>query len=113
MVSFCISTAKHIMHTRSLRRQLGVRVLVVLMILFSLGVFFIGDWLERHPWPFVIFWAVVFVLTSFLMFLGAYDALRVIKEVQDEHNKEIADGLRELAEHIREEERQRKKADND
>ena len=107
-VEFCISMARHILHTRSLRRQLGMRVLLVLMTFFSLGVFFIGSWLEQNIWLFTTFWFFVFLLTAILLFIGMYDALRVIKEVQAEHNQEMANDLRAIAEIIRAEEEKQK-----
>ena len=101
LIRISTGMAKHILHTRALRRKLGLQVLLVLMVFFSLGVFVIEDWLESNLWLFTSFWALIFVLTSVLLFLAFYDALRVVGEVKDEHNKEVADNLRELAEEIR------------
>ena len=113
LFGFCKDMAKHILHTRMLRRKLGVQVLLVLMVLFSLGVFVLEAWLESNIWLFTSFWALIFVLTSILLFLAFYDALRVVGEVKDEHNKEVADNLRELAEQIRvEQEKAGKRAQN-
>ena len=100
-MSFSFSAAKVILRTRDLRRKLAFRIMVVILILFSLGVFVIDGWLDQHIWPFTIYWFVVFLLTSCVMFIALYDALRVVKEVQDEHNKEMAEDLRNLAEFIR------------
>lgn len=107
-IQMCVLIAKGILHTRSLRRKLGLQLIVVLLILFSLGVFVIGDWLEQHPWPFVIFWAVVFLLTAGLILLALIDALRVISEEQKEHNKEMAKDLRDIAKILKDEEDRKK-----
>lgn len=104
IVEHCMETSKMILHTRELRRKLGSRILFVVILLFALGVFVIGDWLEREPWPFTIFWGLIFVLTSFLILIAFYDALRVTSELTHEHNKEMAQNLREIAQIIKDEE---------
>jgi len=100
-ISFCMTMAKSILHTRDLRRKFGFYILIVLFVLFTLGVFLIGDWLESDIWLFTTYWAVVFVLTMVMIFLAMYDALRVVDEVRSEHNKEMAQDLRDLAELVR------------
>lgn len=103
IVRHCVETSKMILHTRELRRKLGSRVLFVLIVLFALGVFVIGDWLEQSLWLFTIFWTLVFLLTSFLILIAFYDALRVTTELTHEHNKEMAQNLRDIAQIIEEE----------
>ena len=112
-IAFCFTMAKHILHTRALRRRFGLYVLVALMALFTLGVFVIGAWLESNLVLFTLFWGVVFALTALLLFLGLYDALRVVSEVKKEHHQEVADNLRELADVIRQEKAKQTKDEPD
>lgn len=111
-IGMCILIAKGILHTRRLRRKFGLQLLAVIMVLFSLGVFFIGDWIDSDKWLFAIYWGTVIILTLFLMFLALYDAMRAMVEVKEEHNKEMAQDLRNLAKLLKEAEKEKQSEDD-
>lgn len=107
----CMLLSRGILHTRALRRKFILQILIVLIVLFTLGVFVISDWLDANWNIFVIYWGVVFIITIFLMAMALYDALRALKEEKSAHNKEMAEHLRGIAK-IMEEEQKRTDKDS-
>jgi len=105
--------AKTILHTRELRRKLASRILFVLVALFALGVFVISEWLDNDPVRFAIFWGGIFILTIVVAMLAIYDGLRVAGEVKSEHNKEMAQQLRDIAQLLKDEQEKQKKEQKD
>jgi len=97
MIQTLMVVAKGILHTKDLRRKMGMQLCILLLIVFSVGVFVIGGWLNSSVIPFVIYWGGCFLLCILLILLALYDAAASYQEVTKEHKKEMSKDLREIA----------------
>jgi len=75
-----VGLARVILHDRSQRRKLMLRVLVGLLGMFALGLWGIDGWLRGGLWRFVGWWGGCGLLAVFVFLLAGYDALAVIRE---------------------------------
>lgn len=77
--------ARAILQDRTMRRRVINRFLLLLLIVFSLGLWGIDGWLQEkgHLWRFLLYWGGCGALTVFLLILAIYDALAVIREERD------------------------------
>lgn len=79
-----IALAIVFLRTRRLRRTAMFWVAVVVMVLVTLGGWFIDGALESQPIIFATYWFLCFGLVIFLMLLALYDMLMTPREMRAE-----------------------------
>ena len=80
-----IALATAMVKDQTLRRLTLFRTTLILLLLVFLGAFPMSQYLFHHPWQFVWYWLVVFLLASFLFLLAMYDLV----QVRANHHKQI------------------------
>jgi hypothetical protein len=72
--------ARMILRDRGQRRRLLLRLLVLVLGVFVVGLWWLDGWLEGSALRFGLWWLGCAVLTMALLILALYDALAVIRE---------------------------------
>lgn len=81
--SFAMVAARALLQFRGTRRKIIFYAIVALLVVFALGTWPLGGWLEETPLMFILYWSGCVFLALFLFLLGLYDFLRVLKEFKD------------------------------
>ena len=79
-VALSFATGFVILRTRKYRRNLLFGLTALAMFLVFGGMVILGDALMKKPVAFLIFWALVFLLVIFIIWLAIYDMLIVRRE---------------------------------
>lgn len=95
-----LALATAMVKEQTLRRITLFRTTLFLLFLVFMGAFPIARYLHHHPWQFVTYWLIVFVLVVFLFLLAMYDLLQVraihqkqIKVMRSQLEAEIQDEI--------------------
>lgn len=78
----------HFLHNRVLRRRMLMALVGVLIVSIMVGTWLVEAWLGAALIRFVVYWAIVGMLTVLLALLCLYDLLRLGKEIRREEGFE-------------------------
>lgn len=76
--------AKAILHDRAQRRKMMLQYLMLVMVMISLGVWVLDDWLGGSPLIFIMYWLTVTCAVFMLVLFAVYDMLRTYQEIHHE-----------------------------
>jgi len=83
----CLGIAKATLHDRTLRRRFIGHLLLGALIMMSVGLWLIDQWLRENVVRFAVWWAGCATLTSAVMVFALYDALAVIREEREKFDR--------------------------
>lgn len=75
--------ARGLLRDRNERRRLLARILMVVLVIISAGLWLIDHWLSVNVWRFLLWWGACAGLTCLMMLLALYDLLAVIREERE------------------------------
>jgi hypothetical protein len=95
-IALAIAIARVTLFERVRRRKLMSGILIAILVLFGLGNWPLDRWLSSSIWLMILWWGACMALCFFLVMLGLYDALAVIREEREKLS--LNKGLEEIDE---------------
>ena len=85
-----------ILHNKQARRKMLFIFSIFTLLFIALGFYFLGNFLEEHPFIFLLYWLFSLALTALMLMMATYDLLMTKKDIKNLKEIELQKMLGEI-----------------